>query len=398
MKIKLGVFFGGRSVEHEVSIISAIQAINNLNKEKYDVIPIYITRENEMYVGEKIAKVEEYRHLKKLIEESQRVILVPNKDRVDIVKYPLKKFGKNEYDYIDIAFPIVHGTNVEDGALQGYFKTLGIPFVGPDVLSSAIGMDKYVMKTVLKDNNIPVLDCLRFNMNEYTTNCDDIIKRVEEKIDYPVIVKPINLGSSVGIKVARNKEELQEAVDYAFQFAMNILIEKAITNLKEINCSVVGDYEEANASECEEPISTDEILSYEDKYIGGSKKTGSKGMASLQRKIPADISAETREKIRKLAVDTFKVLGCNGVSRIDFIMDYKTNEIWVNEINTIPGSLSFYLWEPINVNYSELLDKVISSALKRDREEKSITYSFDTKILEGINLNGLKGSKGTKVI
>ena len=396
MKIKLGVFFGGRSVEHEVSIISAIQAINNLNKEKYDVIPIYITRENEMYVGEKIAKVEEYKNLKNLLSESQRVILVPNKDRVDIVKYPLKKFGKNEYDYIDIAFPIVHGTNVEDGTLQGYFKTLGIPFVGPDVLSSAIGMDKYVMKTVLKDNNIPVLDCLRFNMNEYTTNCDGIIKRVEENIDYPVIVKPINLGSSVGIKVAKNKEELQEAVDYAFQFAMNILIEKAITNLKEINCSVVGDYEEANASECEEPISTDEILSYEDKYIGGSKKTGSKGMASLQRKIPADISKETRDKIRKLAVDTFKVLGCNGVSRIDFIMDYKTNEIWVNEINTIPGSLSFYLWEPINVKYSELLDKVISSALKRDREEKSITYSFDTKILEGINLNGLKGSKGTK--
>ncbi len=396
MKIKLGVFFGGRSVEHEVSIISAIQAINNLNKEKYDVIPIYITRENEMYVGEKIAKVEEYKNLKNLLSESQRVILVPNKDRVDIVKYPLKKFGKNEYDYIDIAFPIVHGTNVEDGTLQGYFKTLGIPFVGPDVLSSAIGMDKYVMKTVLKDNNIPVLDCLRFNMNEYTTNCDGIIKKVEDKIDYPVIVKPINLGSSVGIKVARNKEELQEAVDYAFQFAMNILIEKAITNLKEINCSVVGDYEEANASECEEPISTDEILSYEDKYIGGSKKTGSKGMASLQRKIPADISKETRDKIRKLAVDTFKVLGCNGVSRIDFIMDYKTNEIWVNEINTIPGSLSFYLWEPINVKYSELLDKVISSALKRDREEKSITYSFDTKILEGINLNGLKGSKGTK--
>lgn len=391
MKIKLGVFFGGRSVEHEVSIISAIQAINNLNKEKYDVIPIYITRENEMYVGEKVAKVEEYKNLKNLLSESQRVILVPNKDRVDIVKYPLKKFGKNEYDYIDIAFPIVHGTNVEDGTLQGYFKTLGIPFVGPDVLSSAIGMDKYVMKTVLKDNNIPVLDCLRFNMNEYTTNCDGIIKKVEDKIDYPVIVKPINLGSSVGIKVAKNKEELQEAVDYAFQFAMNILIEKAITNLKEINCSVVGDYEEANASECEEPISTDEILSYEDKYIGGSK-----GMASLQRKIPADISKETRDKIRKLAVDTFKVLGCNGVSRIDFIMDYKTNEIWVNEINTIPGSLSFYLWEPINVKYSELLDKVISSALKRDREEKSITYSFDTKILEGINLNGLKGSKGTK--
>lgn len=394
MKIKIGVFFGGRSVEHEVSIISAIQAINNLDKEKYDIIPIYITRENEMYVGEKIGQIGEYKNIKKLLSESQRVILVPNKERVDIIKYPLKKFGKNEYDYIDLAFPVVHGTNVEDGTLQGYFKTLGIPFVGPDVLSSAIGMDKYVMKTVLKDNNIPVLDCLRFDLKDYTSNCDKIIERVEEKIEYPVIVKPINLGSSVGIKVARNNEELQEAIDYAFQFAMNILIEKAITNLKEINCSVIGDYEEAEASECEEPVSTDEILSYEDKYIGGSKDSGSKGMASLKRKIPADISKEDRDKIRKLAVDTFKVLGCNGVSRIDFIMDYKTNEIWVNEINTIPGSLSFYLWEPVNVKYTELLDKIIIKALKRDREEKSITYSFDTNILEGINLNGSKGVKG----
>lgn len=397
MKIKLGVFFGGRSVEHEVSIISAIQAINNLNKEKYDIIPIYITKKNEMYVGEKIDKIDEYKNINKLLEESQRVILVPNGDKVDIVKYPFKKFGKNEYDYIDLAFPIVHGTNVEDGALQGYFKTLGIPFVGPDVLSSAIGMDKYVMKTVLKDNNIPVLDCLRFDMSVYTTNCEKIIEDVESNIEYPVIVKPINLGSSVGIKVARNREELQEAIDYAFQYAMNILIEKAITNLKEINCSVVGDYEIAEASECEEPVNTDEILSYEDKYIGGSKGEGSKGMASLKRKIPADISSETREKIRKLAVDTFKVLGCNGVSRIDFIMDYKTNEIWVNEINTIPGSLSFYLWEPMGIKYPELLEKMIQNALKRDREEKSITYDFETKILEGINLNGIKGSKGSKV-
>lgn len=398
MKIKIGVFFGGRSVEHEVSIISAIQAINNLDKEKYDIIPVYITRENEMYVGEKIGNIDAYKNIKGLINESQRIILVPNGEKVDIIKYPFKKFGKNEYDYIDLAFPIVHGTNVEDGALQGYFKTLGIPFVGPDVLSSAIGMDKYVMKTVLKDNNIPVLDCLRFDIKDYTTNCAKIIEEVEKEIPYPVIVKPINLGSSVGIKVARKKEELQEAIDYAFQFAMNILVEKAITNLKEINCSVVGDYEEAIASECEQPISTDEILSYEDKYIGGNKNSGSKGMATLQRKIPADISAETREKIRNLAINTFKVLGCNGVSRIDFIMDYETNEIWVNEINTIPGSLSFYLWEPINIKYTELLDRIIIKALKRDREEKSITYSFDTKILDGVNLSGTKGSKGTKGI
>ncbi len=396
MKIKIGVFFGGRSVEHEVSIISAIQAINNMNKEKYDIIPIYITKSNEMYVGEKIGKIEEYRDLKKLIEESQRVILVPNGERVDIIKYPFKKFGKNEYDYIDLAFPIVHGTNVEDGTLQGYLKTLGIPFVGPDVLGSAIGMDKYVMKTVLKDNGIPVLDCLRFDMSIYTTDCKKILEDVEAKISYPVIVKPINLGSSVGIKVARNREELQEAVDYAFQYAMNILIEKAITNLKEINCSVIGDYETAESSECEEPVNTDEILSYEDKYIGGNKDGGSKGMASLQRKIPADISEEERKTIRELAAKTFQTLGCSGLSRIDFIMDYETRQIWVNEINTIPGSLSFYLWEPLGVKYPDLLDKMIDIALKREREEKSITYDFETKILEGINLNGVKGSKGSK--
>lgn len=397
MKIKIGVFFGGRSVEHEVSIISAIQAINNLDKEKYDVIPVYITKENEMYVGEKIGNIDEYKNIKKLLGKSQRIILVPNGEKVELIKYPFKKLGKSEYDYIDLAFPIVHGTNVEDGTLQGYFKTLGIPFVGPDVLSSAVGMDKYVMKTILKDNNIPVLDCLRFDTKDYTSNCKKIISDVEGKFEYPVIVKPINLGSSVGIKVAKNSEELQEAIDYAFQYAMNILIEKAITNLKEINCSVIGDYEETLASECEEPVSTDEILSYEDKYIGGSKDFGSKGMATLKRKLPAEISEDTREKIRNMAVSTFKALGCNGVSRIDFIIDTKTNEIFVNEINTIPGSLSFYLWEPVGVKYPELLDRMIIKALKRDREEKSITYSFDTKILEGISLNGLKGSKGTKV-
>ncbi len=392
MKIKIGVFFGGRSVEHEVSIISAIQAINNLDKEKYDVIPVYITKENEMYVGEKIGNIEEYKNIKKLLGKSQRIILVPNGEKVELIKYPFKKLGKSEYDYIDLAFPIVHGTNVEDGTLQGYFKTLGIPFVGPDVLSSAVGMDKYVMKTILKDNNIPVLECLRFDTKDYTNNCKKIIKDVEAKFEYPVIVKPINLGSSVGIKIAKNSEDLQEAIDYAFQYAMNILIEKAVTNLKEINCSVIGDYEEALASECEEPVSTDEILSYEDKYIGGSK-----GMATLKRKLPAEISEDTRERIRNMAVSTFKALGCNGVSRIDFIIDTKTNEIFVNEINTIPGSLSFYLWEPVGVKYPELLDRMIIKALKRDREEKSITYSFDTKILEGINLSGLKGSKGTKV-
>ena len=394
MKIKIGVLFGGKSVEHEVSIISAIQAIRYINKDKYDVVPIYVTKSNEMYVGEDIGNIEKYKNIKELLNNSQRVVLLSNNDKLEIYKFPFKKLANNYYDYIDVAFPIVHGTNVEDGTLQGYLKTLNVPFVGCDVTSSAIGMDKYVMKTVLKDNTIPVLNCMRFDFNEYNTDAKKVVSDVEENIEYPVIVKPINLGSSVGIKIAHNKEELFEALEYAFSFAKNILVEKAIIHLKEINCSVLGDYEEAFASECEEPIGSDEILSYEDKYIsGGSKKTESKGMTSLDRKLPAEISDELKARIQELAIKTFKALGCNGVSRIDFMIDKDTDEVYVNEINTIPGSLSFYLWKATGMNYEELLDKLITLALKREREEKDISYSFDTNILEGVNLGGLKGTK-----
>lgn len=396
MKIKVGVFFGGQSVEHEVSIISGIQAIYAFNREKYDIIPVYITKENEMYIGESIDKIEEYKNIPSLLKKSQKVILVNENKKLNIVKYPMKKFGNNVIDYIDVAFPIVHGTNVEDGTLQGYFRTLCIPYVGCDVTSSAVGMDKYVMKTVLKDNDIPVLDCICCDVKKYNAAPDEIITKIEGKIDYPVIVKPINLGSSVGIKVAKNKAELEDAFDYAFQFASKLLIEKAITSLREINCSVLGDYENAEASECEEPVGSDEILSYEDKYLssnGSKSEGGSKGMTSLSRKLPAPLTPEKREEIRTLAVDTFKVLNCNGVSRIDFMIDTATDKLYVNEINTIPGSLAFYLWEPVGVKYDELLDRMVTLALKRERELSEISYSFDTNILSGVQLGGMKGSK-----
>ena len=397
MKIKIGVLFGGKSVEHEVSIISGIQALNNIDKEKYDAIPIYITKNNEMYVGDLIGKVENYRNLKDLISKSQRVIMIPNNGKVDLVKYPYKKFGSNLYDSIDVAFPVVHGTNVEDGTLQGFLKMLNIPFVGCDVTSSALGMDKYSMKTVLKENNIPVLDCIRVNNCDYIENDKDVIENIMKKFEMPVIIKPVNLGSSVGIKVARDRDELIEAVEYAFEFSEQILIERAIINLKEINCSVLGDVSECKASECEEPIGSGEILSYEDKYISGdAKKTGSKGMTSLKRKLPADIDAKTKEEIQKYAIETFKALNCNGVVRIDFMIDMDLNKVYVNEINTIPGSLAFYLWEATGIKYKELIDKLINLALKRQREENNLSFSYDTNILEGF-VGGTKGAKGSKI-
>lgn len=399
MKIKVGVFFGGNSVEHEVSIISALQACNSFNKEKYEIIPIYITKNSEMYYGNGIGDITEYSNIPALLKKSQRVLLINESGKLNVVRYPMKKFGENVLNTIDVAFPIVHGTNVEDGTLQGYLHTLGIPYAGCDVVSSAVGMDKYVMKAVLKDNDIPVLDCKIVAVREYTAKQADTISAVESKIGYPMIVKPINLGSSVGIKVAKSKDELADAMEYAFQFANKVLVEHAIMNLKEINCSVCGDYEEAEASECEEPVSTDDILSYEDKYVSGGKSgSGKSGMSSLKRKIPAEISGETREEIRTMAVKAFKCLGCSGVSRIDFMIDRDNGRVYLNEINTIPGSLAFYLWEPVGVKYPELLDRMVSLALKRQREEKALTFSFETNILNGVSFGGkLGGAKGGKL-
>ena len=401
MKLKLAVLFGGKSTEHEISIISTIQAIGHINRDKYDIIPVYITKNNDFYVGEFIDKIEEYTHIPQLLAKSTQVVWIKDGDKVSLFRYPMKKFGNNVITQVDIAFPIVHGTNVEDGTLQGYLATLGLPVVGCDVLSSAVGMNKYVMKTVLKDNGVPVLDCKCYSWKDYE-DVDGLVAKIEKEFTYPVIIKPLNLGSSIGIKKANDRDGLLEALDLGFEFSKKILVERAITNLKEINCSVIGDYESAKASECEEPVNSDDILSFEDKYIGGAKggakgaKTGgSKGMASLKRKIPAEISDEMRDKIRKMAVDAFTCLGCSGVSRIDFMIDQSTNEVYLNEINTIPGSLSFYLWEPLGVKYTDLLDEMIELALKADRESHKVVYSFETNVLEGVKLGGgTKGSKG----
>lgn len=392
MKTRVALIFGGKSVEHEVSVISGIQAFMNMDTDRYDVIPVYMTKSNEMYVGDDIGKIESYKDIDALIRRSERVIMVGTGGQVKLVHFPAKRFGKNpEYD-IDVAFPVVHGTNVEDGAFQGYLKTVGIPFVGCDVTASAVGMDKFIMKSILKDAGIPVLDARQYTLSDYAET-ETLLSDVEKVFGYPVIVKPVNLGSSVGIAVAKDRTELSNAIDDAFKYATRVLVEHAITELREINCSVLGDENEAEASECEEPMHTEDILSYEDKYVSNAKGSGQKGMASVARKIPADISDERREEVRDLAVRSFKALGCNGVSRIDFMIDEETGKLYFNEINTIPGSLSFYLWEPLGVPYKELLTRMVELALKRNRTEKNLTFTFDTNILNSASFGGNKGGK-----
>ena len=391
MKIKVAMFFGGKSVEHEVSVISGIQAYLAMDTEKYEVTPVYLTKNNEMYVGEQIGNIEAYKDIDALLQKSQRVIMVGG-EKVRFVSYPPKKFGKNVEIDVDVAFPVVHGTNVEDGAFQGYLKTVGIPFVGCDVTASAVGMDKYIQKTILDKAGVPVLDAALYTLSDYA-DMEALLNDAESRFGYPVIVKPVNLGSSVGISVAKDRVELSNSVDDAFHYATKVLIEHAITSLREINCSVLGDENDAIASECEEPLHSKDILSYEDKYVSNAKGGNAKGMASVSRIIPANLSPEDRENVREMAVKSFKALGCNGVARIDFMIDEDTGKLYFNEINTSPGSLAFYLWEPVGVPYSELLDRMITLALKRSRTEKALTFTFDTNILSNAGFGGAKGGK-----
>ena len=397
MKLKIGVIFGGKTVEHEISIITANQAITSLNKEKYEIVPIYISKSGRMYTGEALLELKEFRNLDELIEKCEEIVLVNDGAKSNLLRVKNKMFSKNIINSIDLAFPIMHGTNGEDGSIQGFLEILGIPYIGPDVLASSIGMDKIMMRRILKEQGIPSLDYVAFYSLEYINNEEKYIKEIEEKMSYPVIVKAGNLGSSVGIKKAKNKSELAEAIEFAMEFSDRIMVEKAIEKLKEINCSVIGDMINASASICEEPIGSDEILSYTDKYVGNSKTKGgtkSQGMATLQRKVPAEISEEIANQIQEIAVKTFKILGCNGVSRIDFMIDLNDNNIYVNEINTIPGALSYYLWEATNKTFEQELDELVELAFKRDRERQSRTYSYDQNILAlG---NGVKGAKGAK--
>lgn len=386
MKIKLGVFFGGKSVEHEIAVITANQAYASIDKEKYEIVPIYITKQGTMYTGENLFDLTEYKDMKKLIEKCTQVTLIRDGEKVKMLQYPVKKWGENVINTIDIAFPIMHGTNGEDGTIQGYIELLGLPYIGCDILASSIGMDKIIMKKVLAESGLPVVKYVNFYSMEYVKEEEKYLNKIEEKLTYPVIVKPGNLGSSVGIKKADNREKLIEAIELAIQFSDRIIVENAVTKLKEINCSVIGDVIDCTASVCEEPISSDEILSYADKYVGGNKTKdvpvhGQKSMAVSKKKLPADLTEEKRKEVEKLAKETFKVLGANGVSRIDFLIDEETDKVYVNEINTIPGALSYYLWEATGKTFTQEIDELVELALKRERERKNRTYSYDQNIL-----------------
>ena len=390
MKTNVGVVFGGRSVENEISVITANQAIQAMDREKYNIIPIYITKEGKWYSGEALFDVSNYRDTKKLLAMCEEVYMKPIYGDTNLYRTKKGFFGKDVVVKLDVILPALHGTNCEDGTFQGVMEFSGIPYTGCNTLASANGMDKITMKMILKECGIPVVDYCWFSDKEWDDKKDSTITKVEDKLGYPVIVKPANSGSSVGIRAAHNREELIDAIDYAISFTSRVIIEKYVQKLKEVNCAVLGNYYECQPSVCEVPVRSGEILSYQDKYMNGGGKQ-SEGMRSTVREIPANLPDESTKFIQQAACDTFRALSCDGVARIDFIIDEATGEIFVNEINTIPGSLSFYLWEYSGINFGTLIDKLIEIAFRRKQDAgfKAVNY--------GENIFAAGGGSGAKM-
>ncbi len=403
MKVKVGVIFGGKSVEHEVSIISAIQAMNKMNGEKYEIIPIYITKDGKWYTGEVLRDIEIYQDMQLLKKYAKQVHLLEKDGR-----YILQGTGafKKEVGEVDIVFPITHGTNVEDGVLQGYLQTVGVPYVGSNVYASVVGQDKVYMKAIFKEEKLPITKYVWFYDTDYKNEQEEVLKKVAT-LKYPLIVKPATTGSSIGIGTCKDEKELIEKIEDAMAYDSKIVVEEMVQHLKEVNVSVLGNYESQETSVIEEVFPKSNILTYEDKYIGSSKVKGklgvkfsgkgSKGMASLDRKIPADLSEKLAKEVKDYAIKAFKALGNSGVARVDLLVDDKEKKVYLNEINSIPGSLAFYLWNPAGKEYTDLLDEMITIGIRDYKRRESKTHSFKTNILEGFAQNGgLKGLKETK--
>jgi D-alanine-D-alanine ligase len=379
-KIRIGVIFGSRSVEHEVSIVTAQQVMQAIDRSKYEVIPIYITKEGHWLTGNRLLDIKSFEDTSDMIPNLEKIYIAPDPAVKSLVVTSRKLFTKSASKEIDIAFPLVHGTYGEDGTLQGLLELANIPYIGAGVLGSAVGMDKIAMKAIFKDNDLPVVNYVWFLRNEWIDKQERVIAKIEFKLKYPLFVKPANLGSSIGISKARDKEGLIRAVEIARHYDRRLLVEESQEGSIEINCSVLGD-EDPIPSVCEQPISWEEFLNYDDKYMKGRKSAGLKGAA---RRIPAPISQELARRIQEFAIDAFKSIDCRGIARVDFLVNEANNQIFVNEINTIPGSIAFYLWEATGVKFTELIDRLVNLAIAAYKEKNDITYSYDSKLLKSI--------------
>ena len=399
-KLNIAVIFGSRSCEHDVSIISALQLIEAAKTAGFTVTPVYISREGLWYTGEALTQIETFREFNPMGKGITRVNLDVSANAGDLWAWPPQRAGlfakvPSPIAHIDVAIPVLHGLHGEDGTVQGLLEMANIPYASSGVLGSAVGMDKIAMKQMLRGAGYPVLDYVWCTRDQLKADREAIVERIEREIKYPAFVKPAALGSSIGVSKANNREELDRALDLAASYDRRILVEVGINNPVEINCAALGYGEDVRTSVCEMPVPStgDKFLNFFEKYLRnvGTKGESSRGMKSLSRVVPAPIGEELTERIQRMTKEIFKLLDCRGTVRIDFILD-ENDMLYVNEPNTIPGSLAFYLWQECGVSFAQLVEIMVEDALRAHADKNTNVFAFDSTILQKVAA-GTKGSK-----
>lgn len=384
MKLNIGVIFGGKSVEHEISIITAIQAMDNIDKEKYEIIPIYITKDLQWYTGGCLRFIDTFKDFDLIKRYAKKVNLI-NKDG----RFILQRTGlvKSEHCELHLAFPIVHGANAEDGSIQGYLNLIGIPYVGSNTYPSAIGQDKVFTHQLLQAIGIPVTKFVWFGERFYRNKKEELFHQIDE-LKYPLIIKPATLGSSIGIEAIERKEELDSTIERVFKYDSKLIIEEEIEDVIEYNCSVLLTPKGNITSDIEEIISNKGIREYKDKYIDDNDTD-----SPIRRIYPAKISEKLKTEIETMSLAVFKMLNMKGTARIDFLYDSKNKKLYVNEINTIPSCFTHHLWESRNISYRELLNIMIEDAITNVTKKEGMTLTLDSDILKDLTNKNIKDMK-----
>ncbi len=389
------IAFGGASPEHEVSVITAHQAIAALDSaDQYHIIPLYISKSGQWFTGDVLLELNHFKDLKKTESAAIPCTLSQNSFGMPVLLEKKKSWlpGQPKETPLHVALAAFHGSSGENGAFQGVCEMYRLPCTGSGVLGSSIGMDKVAAKTICKAHQIPVVDSVDFFEKSWVHDKNKWIKKIEG-LSYPVIIKPVHLGSSIGVEIAENRENLIKGIEAAFKFDHHLMVEKLISPLMEINCSVLGTTEQARTSVCERPKGVKEILTFQDKYLSDESN---KGMASADRVIPADIPKSLSDEIQKCSLQVFRLLNCSGLARLDFLVRPDTKTFYFNEINTIPGSFSFYLWKESGTGFQELLLEMIDIAFTEARQKSRRVQSYETNLLSTKAVKGIKGLKGTK--
>lgn len=394
---KLAVVFGSRSAEHDVSIVSGLQLVDNVDKTKYDAFPVYVSKRGEWFVGDPLRDIAFYQNFRPDAKGITRVYLPPIPGYKGLYTHQAGGFMKKadtKVQDIDCAILAFHGMHGEDGTMQGLFELADIPYSSAGVMGTAVGMDKIVMKAVFQSMGLEVMPMRFCYRSQWKQNPEQVLNDMEQ-LGYPLFVKPANLGSSIGISRAADRLALKNAIEVACHYDRRILVEKALESPREINCAALGYGADCIASVCEQPVTQKELLSFGDKYMRNAK---GQGMQTLARIIPAPISEDLTARIQKMTCDVFEMLECKGVVRIDYMLDAQDN-VYINEINTIPGSFAFYLFEPLGIKYSALIDKLVDYAYAAFQDKKASVYAYDSELIKKVvDGAGAKGAKyaGTK--